>query len=202
MKSVLLALCFLSVAFAALPAYTSTTCTVVLNDYTNPKADGNDTSPHCTADAVPIITDTKRDVLYEVFSCNTNGDDESAFGRITVRHAAGGAVEISVCNTKDCGFKSTQDTVIAWLRANGPQGNTVPCWYRNANYNVTYVDSTGICNFQGTYSATTGCSCTNDWTGDDCSNPPSQPSRDDSSSAASLFISCFFAVAALAALMA
>jgi len=211
-----LCLCLVFAVQAQLPQYTEVSCTVVKNDYALA------IHPNCSGDTAPITSgDTKKReeggvvvleeemaileerALTNVYSCQTDPDSATGFGQIQVSFTGpNGTVTTVVCDTYNCQFQLPIPDVQNWLNTY-PVGTVIPtCYYQTLTPVVAFISSAGVCSFQGTLVDNAGvlsCDCADSSTGADCSKAPTTPPRE--SDAASLIISCFFAVVVLFALL-
>eukprot|EP00026_Physarum_polycephalum_P016607 Phypoly_transcript_17552.p1 GENE.Phypoly_transcript_17552~~Phypoly_transcript_17552.p1 ORF type:complete len:152 (+),score=15.86 Phypoly_transcript_17552:214-669(+) len=135
------------------------------------------------------------------FSCNSDDTGSNAYGIIEVKYTIGGtAYESNVCNTYQCKSSSSRSAVTAWLNS-VPVGTNLNCTYPTSNPKNVMVNLDNICEDHGKYNpGTNSCTCDAIYTGETCD----QYSDDDNNrpnSGSSLFVSCFFAVAALCALV-
>jgi len=144
----------------------------------------------------------------KIFSCQINSDTGNGYGAINITFSTGsGTVTTTTCDTYQCAEALDKASVQGWLGTNYQGRNIATCYYQTANPKIAYVDANGICSYRGNAQTqgdgSISCDCTDNWTGDACTQIAAPPpgSEDRSSSATSVAVSCLFATVALGALL-
>eukprot|EP01112_Ceratiomyxa_fruticulosa_P019762 TRINITY_DN654_c0_g1_i1.p1 TRINITY_DN654_c0_g1~~TRINITY_DN654_c0_g1_i1.p1 ORF type:complete len:206 (+),score=36.01 TRINITY_DN654_c0_g1_i1:128-745(+) len=160
------------VVYSALPTYVQTNCVVAFNDFVdycyNP---GTSTSDYGNT----------TNQFIQPWSCEWNGDDSSSCGRVKLNFTDTDNVshQSVACNTVGCTITAGGDTgTKQWLQQY-TVGTQVNCYYTSAQLATVYVDTSLICNGQGTFVPSNNtCSCNSAYAGDGCTDfiqPPYTP---------------------------